>query len=69
MLVMANIIRDVKPVKQMKKQQTDSMEDYLERIAILGGDKGIVRITQLSRTMGVKKSSVTAAINKLLKLG
>ena len=53
----------------MAKERSASMEDYLERIAILGGDKGIVRITQLSRSMGVKKSSVTAAINKLLKLG
>ncbi|HUS04618.1 MAG TPA: metal-dependent transcriptional regulator [Dehalococcoidia bacterium] len=42
-----------------------SMEDYLERIAMLAQEHGVVRVTQLSKALAVKKPSVTAALNKL----
>jgi Mn-dependent transcriptional regulator len=51
--------------KKMEKQQSPSMEDYLERIAMLGRERGIVSITKLSDALGVKKPSVTSAIKKL----
>ena len=45
------------------------MEDYLERIVMLGGENGIARVTQLSKSLEVKKPSVTAALNRLSKDG
>lgn len=53
----------------MTKQQSGSMENYLEMIAMLGKEKNIVRVTQLSTALGVKKSSVSAALTKLSKQG
>ena len=49
----------------MTKQQSYSMENYLEMIAMLGREKDIVRVTQLSTALGVRKSSVSAALTKL----
>ena len=49
----------------MTKQQSYSMENYLEMIAMLGRGKNIVRVTQLSTALGVRKSSVSAALTKL----
>ncbi len=53
----------------MTKQQSGSMENYLEMIAMLAKEKNIVRVTQLSTALGVKKSSVSAALTKLSKQG
>jgi len=53
----------------MTKQQSGSMEDYLEMVAMLGMKKNIVRVTQLSTALGVNKSSVSAALTKLSKQG
>lgn len=53
----------------MTKQQSGSMEDYLEMVAVLGKEKNIVRVTQLSTALGVNKSSVSAALTKLSKQG
>ena len=53
----------------MKKQQSYSMENYLEMVAMLGREKDIVRVTQLSTALGVRKSSVSAALAKLSKEG
>ena len=53
----------------MTDQQSCSMENYLEMIAMLGKKKDIVRVTQLSTALGVKKSSVSAALAKLSKEG
>ena len=53
----------------MTKQQSGSMENYLEMIAMLGKENNIVRVTQLSTALGVKKSSVSAALAKLSKQG
>jgi len=45
------------------------MEDYLEAIALLSeGDKA-VRVTEISRALGVKKPSVTSALTKLAQEG
>ena len=49
--------------------QTASMEDYLEAIAVLGGDGGVVRVKQISQALGVKMPSVTSALRKLSKGG
>ena len=53
----------------MIKQQTASMEDYLEAVVVLGAGKEAVRVTQISKALGVKKPSVTSALRKLSKEG
>jgi DtxR family Mn-dependent transcriptional regulator len=53
-------------VKQEKqREQTASMEDYLEAIANLGRGTKIVRVKQISEILGVKMPSVTSALKKL----
>jgi DtxR family Mn-dependent transcriptional regulator len=55
-------------VKQERhREQTASMEDYLEAIANLGGGTKIVRVKQISEILGVKMPSVTSALKKLSK--
>jgi DtxR family Mn-dependent transcriptional regulator len=54
---------------EMVTQQTASMEDYLEAVVVLGGEKKVVRVTQLSKALGVKKPSVTSALKKLSQRG
>lgn len=49
----------------MVKEQSPSMEDYLESIVILGQEEKAVRVTQISKALGVKKPSVTSALKKL----
>ena len=49
----------------MGKQQSPSMEDYLERIAMLAKERGVVKVTTLSNALGVKKPSVISALKKL----
>ena len=41
------------------------MEDYLEVIALLKHKRGIVKVTDISQMMRVKKPSVTGALNML----
>ncbi|MDY6833528.1 MAG: metal-dependent transcriptional regulator [Chloroflexota bacterium] len=53
----------------MKKQQTASMEDYLEAIAMLRQGEQPVRVSQISKALGVKMPSVTNALNKLAEDG
>lgn len=53
----------------MTKQQSYSMENYLEMVAILSRERDIVRVTQLSTALGVRKSSVSSALVKLSKEG
>lgn len=43
------------------------MEDYLESISILAQGGKVVRVTQISKALGVKKPSVTSALKKLSK--
>jgi len=43
------------------------MEDYLESISILAREDKVVRVTQISKVLGVKKPSVTSALKKLSK--
>ncbi len=50
-------------------EQTASMEDYLEAIAKLREEEPEVRVTQISKRLGVKKPSVTAALHKLSEDG
>jgi len=51
--------------QETQRQQTSSMEDYLEAIANLGGRRRVVRVKQLSEMLGVKMPSVTSALKKL----
>ena len=51
----------------MVKEQSPRMEDYLEMISILAREEKIVRVTQISKALGVKKPSVTSALRKLSK--
>jgi DtxR family Mn-dependent transcriptional regulator len=53
----------------MTTERTASMEDYLEAIAKLREEEAEVRVTQISRRLGVKKPSVTAALHKLAEDG
>ena len=50
---------------ETQREQTASMEDYLEAIANLGGGRKVVRVKQISEMLGVKMPSVTSALKKL----
>ncbi|MBE0431562.1 MAG: metal-dependent transcriptional regulator [Dehalococcoidia bacterium] len=53
-------------VKQdTQREQTASMEHYLEAIAILSAGKRAVRVKQMSDLLGVTMPSVTSAAKKL----
>ncbi|GAH73074.1 unnamed protein product, partial [marine sediment metagenome] len=45
------------------------MEDYLESIIMLRGGKEAVRVSQMSKALGVKMPSVTSALGKLSQQG
>lgn len=51
--------------QEVRREQSASMEDYLEAIANLGGRRKVVRVSQISRKLGVKMPSVTSALKKL----
>lgn len=53
----------------MISEQTASMEDYLEAIAKLSEEETSVRVTQISKRLGVRKPSVTAALQRLSEDG
>ncbi|MCD6568263.1 MAG: metal-dependent transcriptional regulator [Dehalococcoidia bacterium] len=55
--------------REVEEQQSASMEDYLERIAVLAEEKGVARVASLGKALGVKNSSVTAALRKLSEKG
>ena len=56
-------------MKNVTTQQTASMEDYLERIALLSEEGKPVRVTEISKALGVRKPSVTSAMTKLSEAG
>jgi DtxR family Mn-dependent transcriptional regulator len=51
--------------QEAPREQTASMEDYLEAIAMLGEGKKVVKVKQISEMLGVKMPSVTSALRKL----
>lgn len=51
--------------QEAQREQSASMEDYLEAIANIGAEKKVVRVKQLSEMLGVKMPSVTSALRKL----
>jgi DtxR family Mn-dependent transcriptional regulator len=51
--------------QETQREQTASMEDYLEAIAKLGEGRKVVKVKQLSQMLGVKMPSVTSALKKL----
>ena len=53
----------------MAKEQSASMEDYLESIVFLGGKSKAAKVTEISKILGVKKPSVTSALTKLAQEG
>jgi DtxR family Mn-dependent transcriptional regulator len=53
----------------MATEQTASMEDYLEAIAVLSRERSVVRVSEISKVLGVKKPSVTSALKKLSREG
>lgn len=53
----------------MPTKQTANMEDYLEAILRIEKEEGVARVSQISEMLGVKKPSVTAALDKLSKQG
>ena len=53
----------------METKQSASMEDYLESILTLGQGKEAVRVSQMSKALGVKMPSVTSALAKLSQEG
>lgn len=53
----------------MAKTLTSSMEDYLEAIRNLEKDKGVVRVKNIARELKVKMSSVSGALETLVKEG
>jgi len=55
--------------ESVSDQQTASMEDYLETIALLKEEGKPVTVTAISKAMGVKKPSVDWALTKLSVTG
>ena len=53
----------------METRPTASMEDYLESIIMLREGKKSVRVSQMSKALGVKMPSVTLALKKLSEEG
>ena len=53
----------------MVMEQTASMEDYLEAVAMLRSRGKAVRVKEISQALGVKMPSVTAALRKLSEEG
>ena len=53
----------------MERKHSASMEDYLESILMLGEGKEAVRVSQMSKALGVKMPSVTSALTKLSREG
>ena len=53
----------------MPAQQSASMEDYLEAIAVLRREGYPVRVSQISKALDVKMPSVTCALRKLSEDG
>ena len=53
----------------METRPTASMEDYLESIIMLRESKKAVRVSQMSKALGVKMPSVTLALKKLSEEG
>jgi len=53
----------------MVKEQSASMEDYLETVAMLRNEGKVVRVKQIGQAMGVKMPSVTAALKRLSEEG
>ena len=55
--------------KQTEAKPSASMEDYLESIIMLREGKEAVRVSQMSKALGVKMPSVTSALAKLARDG
>jgi len=55
--------------RDKSKKLSSNMEDYLEAIARLERDKGVVRVRDLSHVMGVKAPSATSALAILTRDG
>lgn len=53
----------------MVKEQSASMEDYLEAVVVLRDEGKVVRVKQIGQALGVKMPSVTAALKKLSEEG
>jgi DtxR family Mn-dependent transcriptional regulator len=53
----------------MTEKHSASMEDYLESIIMLREKKEAVRVSQMSKALGVKMPSVTSALRKLSQQG
>jgi DtxR family Mn-dependent transcriptional regulator len=51
--------------QEAPREQTASMEDYLEAIAKLGGARKVATVKQISEVLGVRMPSVTSALKKL----
>ena len=51
--------------QEAAREQTASMENYLEAIANLGEGRKVVRVKQISEMLGVRMPSVTSALKKL----
>ncbi len=55
--------------KKKRKSLSPNMEDYLEAIALLKQEKGVARVKDIGSLLGVKKPSVSGALNELSKEG
>jgi DtxR family Mn-dependent transcriptional regulator len=56
-------------MERIKMEQSASMEDYLEAVAMLRSRGRAVRVKEISQALGVKMPSVTAALRKLSEEG
>jgi DtxR family Mn-dependent transcriptional regulator len=56
-------------INRVSRFQTDSVEDYLKTIALLGAQSKPIRVQDISRSLNIKPSSVSEALNKLVNAG
>jgi len=71
MLENTNIVRVAELLEEhvMREQLSQKAEDYLEAMLVLGEEKEIVRVSDISRKMAVKKPTVHSTLHMLERKG
>jgi len=56
-------------IRYTRSRYTRSIEEYIKAIYILSKRKRVVRVKDIALLLNVKPPSVTASLNRLLKMG
>jgi hypothetical protein len=63
------LIKKKSDIQRITRFQTDCAEDYLKTIALLGEPGKPVRVQDIGRSLNIKPSGVSEALNKLVNAG